>query len=116
MKWLAATAILIGASAALMLGIFLRDRDTSWRPSERVTAEFDAHWVLAYVAGPTCGRRCSYTLLAHPRGHHWVARIVDRSRAECVDIDLTRFNVSSKHGVAGIDVVNCGPFHAQPDA
>ena len=57
--------------------------------------------------GPHCGTRCSYKLLANPRDNHWLARIVDRSRAECVDIDLDRFGINESHGIAGIVMVNC---------
>lgn len=107
MKWLAVTLALLGASAALLGAIYLRDRDTSWRPPPRTAADFDARMVLTYVAGPDCGTRCSYKLLANPRDNHWLARIVDRSRAECVDIDLDRFGINESHGIAGIVMVNC---------
>ena len=108
MRWLAATLVLLAASAALTLGIFLRDRDTSWRPPPRAAANFDASWMMTYMAGPTCGKRCSYEVLANPRGNRWLARIVDRSRAECVDIDVNRFDVSGTHGISGIRVIDCG--------
>ena len=107
MKWLAVTAALLTASAALVAGIFLRDRDPSWRPPPRMAANFDAQRVLTYMAGPDCGRRCSYALLANPRDGHWLARIVDRSRAECVDIDLDKFEINASHGVAGIALIDC---------
>lgn len=112
MRWLAATIVLLGASVALVAGIYLRDRDASWQPPQRVAADFDAHWVLTYVAGPTCGKRCSYKVLAHPRADHWLARIVDRSRAECVDINVRSFGVSDAHGIAGIKVIDCGSVPA----
>lgn len=108
MRWLAATVVLLTVSAALVAGIFLRDRDASWQPPSRATAAFDAKWVLTYVAGPTCGSRCSYEVLANPRANHWLARIVDRSRAECVDIDVGTFEVSGAHGISGIRVIDCG--------
>ena len=68
--------------------------------------------MLTYVAGPTCGKRCSYAVLANPRADHWLARIVDRSRAECVDINVRTFDVSGAHGIAGIRVVDCGSVPA----
>jgi hypothetical protein len=107
MRWLAATIVLLGVSAALVAGIYLRDRDSSWQPPQRAAADFDAHWVLNYVAGPTCGKRCSYAVLANPRADHWLARIVDRSRAECVDINVRTFDVSGAHGIVGIRLVDC---------
>jgi hypothetical protein len=106
-KWLAVTLALLGISAALVTGIYLRDRDTSWRPAPRTAADFDARMVLTYVAGPDCGARCSYELLANPRDNHWLARIVDRSRAECVDINLDTFGINESHGIAGIVMINC---------
>jgi hypothetical protein len=108
MKWFTATIVLLLASAALVLGVFLRDRDTAWQPPARAAASFDARWVMTYVAGPTCGTRCSYEVLANPRANHWLARIVDRSRAECVDIDVDTFDVSGAHGISGIQVIDCG--------
>jgi hypothetical protein len=107
MRWLAATLVLLGACAALVIGIYLRDRDTSWRPPPRTEADFDARMVLNFVAGPTCGRRCSYEVLANPRNNHWVARIVDRSRAECVDIDVEKFGITGEHGISGIRLISC---------
>jgi hypothetical protein len=106
-RWLAVTAVLLTASAALVAGIFLRDRDASWRPPPRMAADYDAGRVLTYVAGPDCGRRCSYRLLANPRDGHWLARIVDRSRTECVDINLDKFDINQSQGIAGIALINC---------
>jgi hypothetical protein len=107
MRWLAVTLALLSASAVLVGGIYLRDRDTAWRLPPHRAADFDARMVLTYVAGPDCGRRCSYKLLANPGKNHWLARIVDRSRAECVDIDVDRFGISESHGIAGITMINC---------
>ncbi len=46
MRWLAVTLALLAASAALLGGIYLRDRDTSWLPPPRTAADFDAQVVL----------------------------------------------------------------------
>jgi hypothetical protein len=115
MRWLGVTLALLGVSAVLVAGIYLRDRDTSWRPPQRAAADFDARMVLTYVAGPDCGKRCSYKLLANPRDNHWLARIVDRSRAQCVDIDVEKFGIDESHGIAGIATVNCGSVGAAGD-
>lgn len=112
MRWLAVTLALLSASAALVLGIYLRDRGSAWRPPQRTAADFDARTVLNYVAGPTCGKRCSYELLAHPRTNHWLARVVDRSRAECVDIDLMKFATTATRGILGIEVIDCASVPA----
>jgi hypothetical protein len=113
MRWLAVTAVLLGASAALIAGIYLRDRDaSSWRPPPRTAADFDARTILTYVAGPDCGHRCSYKLVANPRDNHWLARIVDRSRTECVDINLNKFGIDASHGIAGIALISCDSLPA----
>lgn len=108
MKWLAITLALLGASVALVAGIYLRDYDSSWRPPQRTAAEADAKIVFTYVAGLWCATHCSSTVLATARPNHWLARIVDQSRSRCVDIDVETFNVSQDHGLSGIAVVNCG--------
>jgi hypothetical protein len=112
MRWLVVTVALLCASAALVAGIYLRDRDASWQPPQRDRAAYDARMVMALVAGPDCGKRCSYTLLANPRDSHWLARIVDRSRTECVDIDVLKFDTSRAHGISGVTAVGCDPIGA----
>lgn len=108
MRWLAATLALLTASAALVVGIYLRDRSTSWRLPPRQAAQADAHMMLLNIAGPYCGARCSYRMIGHPQADHWVARIVDRSHPpRCVDINIQKFDVSSEHGVSGIKLVSC---------
>ena len=107
MRWLAVTGVLLGACAALIAGIYLRDRDPSWRPPPRMAANFDAHMILTYMAGPDCGHRCSYKLLANPRDNHWLARLVDRSRTRCVDINLMKFGMDQSYGIAGFAMINC---------
>jgi len=107
MRWLAVTLALLGASVALVAGIYLRDRDTSWRPPERATADFDAQWLLLYLAGPACGNRCGYRLLGHPQTNHWLAWINDRSRTQCVDINVGAFQITTAHGVLGVTRIPC---------
>jgi hypothetical protein len=108
MRWLAVTLVLLGASAALVAGIYVRDRGATWLPPARTAADFDARVVLAEVAGPGCGRRCSYELLANPRPDHWLAQIVDRSHTRCVDINLRTFRTSDVSGLSGVTVIDCG--------
>jgi hypothetical protein len=115
MRWLAVSLGLLCASAALVVGIYLRDRDTSWQLPQRSAAMFDARMVMTYVAGPDCGKRCSFKLLANPRSNHWLARIVDRSRTQCVDIDVTKFGTSAEHGISGIVTVGCDSLGAAPE-
>jgi hypothetical protein len=108
MKWLGVTAALLAASAALVVGIYLRDWSSAWRLPPQKAAEVDARRVLTFMAGPQCGRRCSYRMLAHPRTNHWLAVIVDRARPpQCVDINVDRFEISAAHGVSGVQPVSC---------
>jgi hypothetical protein len=108
MRWLAATVGLLAASAVLVLGIYLRDRDPAgWLPAPRTAANSDAKAVMAGLGGPECGRRCSYRLLGNPKPDHWLAQIVDRSRAECVDINLRTFGASDAHGLSGVALIDC---------
>jgi hypothetical protein len=107
MRWLAVTVALLTASAALVVGIFLRDRSASWRLPPRRAAAVDARMIMTYIAGPQCGKRCSYRVLAHPRSDHWLALIVDRSRPHCVDINVKSFDISALHGAAGVESVSC---------
>lgn len=109
MKWLAATLALIIASTALVGGIYFRDRDTSgFLSAPQVAANADARAVMFGIAGTDCGRRCSYRLLGSTKPDHWLAQIVDRSRTECVEIDLRTFGLSDVHGISGVAMVDCG--------
>ena len=115
MRWLAVTVALLTASAVLAAGIYLRDRDTAWRLPPQRAAEADARSMLVYIAGPYCGKRCSYRILGHPQVDHWVARIVNRSHPpRCVDIDIQKFDVRPAHGVSGIELISCGGAASGP--
>lgn len=107
MRWLAATLALLTASAALVVGIYLRDRSTSWRLPPRQAAQVDALKVLNFIAGPGCGRTCSSRVVAHPRPDHWWALIVDRSRPHCVDINVQTFSISPERGMSGMERISC---------
>ena len=67
MRWLAITLALLGASAALVSGLYLRDRDTSaWLPPGPTIARHDALAVAADLGG-TCPRECKVKLVGHPQ-------------------------------------------------
>jgi hypothetical protein len=107
-RWLAVTLALLGASAVLVAGIYLRDRDPSnWLPAPRTAASSDAGAVMAGLGGPDCGRRCSFRLLGNPKPDHWLAQIVDRARTECVDINLRAFGASDTNGLSGVALIDC---------
>jgi hypothetical protein len=108
MRWLAATLALVAASAALVAGIYFRDRDTSgFLPAPRIAANADARAVMFSIGGTNCGRRCSYRLLGSSRPDHWLAQIVDRSRTRCVEINIRTFGLSIAHGISGVGPVDC---------
>ena len=113
MRWLAATLALLVASAALVVGIYLRDRNSSWQLPPRQAAQVDAEKVLNFIAGPGCGSACSYRVVAHPRADHWLAVIVDRSRPHCVDINVQTFALSAERGMSGMERISCDQV---PDA
>ena len=107
MRWLAATVALLGASAALTLGIYVRDRDPgNWLPPQRQVAQSDAMAVAAAIGG-TCPRDCRVKLLSHPRENHWTERIVIPTATECVDINVLTFATYESHGIAGVAEVRC---------
>ncbi len=114
MRWLAATLALLTASAALVVGIYLRDRSTAWRLPPRQAAQVDALKVLNFIAGPGCGSACSYRVVAHPRPDHWLALIVDRSRPHCVDINVQTFAISAERGMSGMERISCDQVPGAP--
>lgn len=108
MRWLAATVTLLGASAALIVGIYLRDRDPGhWLPPQRQVAHSDAMAIAAAIGG-TCPRDCAVKLLGHPRRDHWTEKITIPTATRCVDINVMTFATDETHGVAGVTMVRCG--------
>lgn len=107
MKWLVVTIGLLGATAALVAWIYLRDRDTAnWRPPERSLAYGDTVTARDVMSFP-CGGRCSVTVLGNPVPHRWLTRIASPWRARCYEIDVDTFEVSQQSGMTGIHAVGC---------
>jgi hypothetical protein len=107
MKWLGVTLALLGASAALVGVIYLRDRDPSdWLPPGPTVAHHDALAIAAAIGG-TCPRECIVQALGHPRTDHWTERIEIPSATECVDINVRTFATDDVHGVSGVTRVGC---------
>jgi hypothetical protein len=104
MRWLAATLGLLAASAALVGGVYLRDRDPHWLPPQRKVASYDAKTMLLAMR---CGHRCSYTLVGNPRPYHWVARVDNGVGIECFDIDVISFDTTGSRGASGVATVHC---------
>ena len=108
MRWLAATIGLISASAVLVGGIYLRDRDPgSWRPPESTRAQGAAQTVLAALSGYNCHQGCVVTSVTRRGQDQWLARLEIRSRARCFAIDLQRFSFTVQHGLVGVAAVKC---------
>jgi hypothetical protein len=106
MRWLAATVALLCASAALVAGIFLRDRDpSSWLPPPRTAATLDVKTILLATHCPA--GVCSYRLVSNPRPNHWVASIFNGTSTHCFDINLRSFDVTETRGVTGATLVGC---------
>lgn len=107
MKWLAVTVALLGASAALVGGMYVRDRDPSgWLPPGPTIARHDAMSIAAAIGG-TCPRDCTVKLLAHPRTDHWTERIEIPAATECVDINVRTFDTNEVRGISGVTKVSC---------
>jgi hypothetical protein len=105
-RWLAATLALLVASAALVLGVYLRDRDpANWLPPQRVAAAQDAVTIMRVIACPSA--ICSYRLVGNPRPNHWLARVSIGPMRVCFDIDLLAFDVTAAHGFTGARAVRC---------
>jgi hypothetical protein len=108
MRWFGVTVALLAASALLVAWIYLRDRHTSnWQPSQAALAHADAATVLAALQGYHCHRGCTFKLLGHSRGPHWLARINLRSDSRCFDIDVKAFAFSPQQGLSGIEQISC---------
>jgi hypothetical protein len=105
MRWLCLTAGLLAASAALVVGIYLRDRDPQWLPPQRKMAAYDARTMLLQLR---CGHVCSYAVLGNPHPGHWTVRVEDGLATECFDIDVVRFATTTSHGISGVTTVACG--------
>jgi hypothetical protein len=107
MKWLVVTVVLLGASAGLVSGLYLRDRDaSSWLPPGRTVAHHDAMAVAAAI-GATCPRECDVKLLGHPRTDHWTEWIRVPAATVCVDIDVRTFATDQASGLSGVTKVPC---------
>jgi len=112
MRWLAATLALLGASAALVVAVYLRDRDPSdWLPPPRVAASQDAVTIMREIRCPSA--LCAYQVAAGARPDHWMTRISIGSAVKCFAINLLAFDVTATHGLTGTSPVPCDSVRAQ---
>jgi hypothetical protein len=100
MRWLYVTVGLLATCACLIGWIYLRDRDTSWRPPEQQTARADAT-IANDLRGADCRSSCATELLGRTGPHRWLVRVTLRGRAECLEIDVATFATSPRHGLVG---------------
>ena len=112
MRWLVVTMVLLGASAALVAGIYARDREPArWLPPQRKAANSDVKTMLLQMH---CGGQCTYRLVDNPQADHWVARINTGTKIQCFDINLLTFDTGQAHGVSGVSAVQCARFTRAP--
>jgi hypothetical protein len=112
---MALTIAMLAASAALVVGIYFRDRATpSWQPPQQPLARRDAQQVLTELAGSHCSRGCTIELVRHPGRNRWVARLHLRSLTECYEIDLRAFGWT-RSGLTGAQEITCPRRPAHTD-
>jgi hypothetical protein len=105
MRWLYVTVGLLATCVCLLGWIYLRDRDTSWRPPEQQVARTDAVTV-ADILGAACGSNCATALLSKVGPHSWLVRVTSNGRPECLKIDVDTFKVS-QHSFSGLQRRRC---------
>lgn len=108
MRWLAATLVLLAATASLGAWIYLRDRQpNTWHPPERQLVDYDAHVVLSMIEGYHCAHGCAVTGLGRYRPGVWLVHMRLPTRRQCAEITLDRFTFSPQHGLTGVRFVGC---------
>lgn len=111
MRWFFLTLALLACSAGLLGWVYLRDRDTHWRPPEPQLASAAAEGALSELGGAGCSAGCSAEVLANPAPHRWLARITVRGRTRCVQIDLRIFSLHGPHSPVGVEPHRCPALH-----
>jgi hypothetical protein len=106
MRWLYVTVGLLTICVCLLGWIYLRDRDTSWRPSEPQLAHADAAEILTALRDPDCHPRCAAKLLGPTQPHLWLLRITMGGRTQCLQIDVATFKVGP-HGLSEVQPSRC---------
>jgi hypothetical protein len=75
MKWLYVTIGLLTTCVCLVGWIYLRDRDTNWRPPEHQLARADASTALTVLSDADCRSDCAIELLGRTQPHRWLVRL-----------------------------------------
>jgi hypothetical protein len=106
MRWFLLTLVLLASSAGLVGWIYLRDRDTHWKPTEPQLAYAAAEGTLGKLGGEGCSVGCSAEALSRLAPDRWLARITVRGKTRCVQIDLLAFTVNGP-GLTGVKPSRC---------
>jgi len=103
MRWFYVSVGLLATSFCLVTWIYLRDRNTDWRPPEAQLARADAALMLNNVLrGTVCRYGCAAVVLGHNASHRWLVCITVRHRSRCLEINLDAFTFSQQHGLSGV--------------
>jgi hypothetical protein len=107
MRWLAVTITFLTATAALVGGVYVRDRvGNPPLPHQQSVAHTEAEALLAGIAGSHC-QPCGVAVLSNPHHGHWLARITTKRSVQCVDINLQAFTWEPGRGFTGVTSISC---------
>lgn len=102
------TVGLLATSVCLVAWIYLRDRDTNWRPQEPQLARADAAIVFNHTLnGANCRSGCATEVLGYVGPNRWLLRIIVRRQPRCLQIDLDTFTYSEQRGLSGVQPSRC---------
>jgi hypothetical protein len=105
MRWLFLTLVLLASSACMLGWIYLRDRDTHWRPAESQLVRADVAIALGDLPHGDCAHGCRTEVLSHV-GSRWLVRITVKGQSRCIHVNLQAF-APSEHDLSGIQPTRC---------
>jgi hypothetical protein len=98
-----ATVGLLAAFVGICAWMYLRDRVTPVRSSERTEALADASRMLDLIASPrSCGNRCGARVLGRAAPRAWRVQLSTPTWSRCFIVRLDAFGYSQQHGVGGV--------------
>jgi hypothetical protein len=106
MRWLLLTLVLLASSAGLLGWIYLRDRDTNWRPVETQVVQANVEGALSELPRSDCSHGCETKILSRTGSHRWLVSITARGQTRCIQIELDG-SAASGHGLSGIQPSPC---------
>lgn len=108
MRWLAATILLLAATAAFSGVIYARDLvPGAWHPPAGGLAAADARAVYRLLTGGHCHGRCGVSDVRRIAGARWSATLRLGATVRCADIDVDTFGHDGRAGVRGASVEVC---------